>query len=89
VHKKLKKTEPECWVWWYTPVIPALEKLRQEDLKFEVSLGYIVISCLKKKKKRKKKKTKTTPHPITPKPKTNNPPQVHNAIITPNGKPIL
>jgi hypothetical protein len=28
-------------VWWLTPVIPALGKLRQEDYKFEASLGYI------------------------------------------------
>jgi hypothetical protein len=27
------------WAWWCTPVIPALERRRQEDLKFEVSLG--------------------------------------------------
>jgi hypothetical protein len=27
-------------VWWYTPIIPALGRLRQEDQKFEGSLGY-------------------------------------------------
>jgi hypothetical protein len=27
-------------VWWYIPVIPTLGRLRQEDLKFEASLGY-------------------------------------------------
>jgi hypothetical protein len=36
-------------VWWGTPVIPALGRLRQEDYKFQVGLGYIVRSCLKKK----------------------------------------
>jgi hypothetical protein len=39
--------------WWCIPVIPALEKQRQEDQKFETSLGYIVRSCLKTKQKNK------------------------------------
>jgi hypothetical protein len=43
-------------VWWCTPVIPALGKLRQEDCEFQASLDYTVRSCLKKKKKKKKKK---------------------------------
>jgi hypothetical protein len=29
---------------WHTPVIAALGKLKQEDYKFEASLGYIVSS---------------------------------------------
>jgi hypothetical protein len=29
-------------VWWYTPVIPALGKLRQEDHELEVSLCNVV-----------------------------------------------
>jgi hypothetical protein len=29
------------------PVIPALRRLRQEDLEFKVSLSYIVRICLK------------------------------------------
>jgi hypothetical protein len=33
--------------WRYTPVIPALGKLRQEDLEFETSLSYMVRPCLK------------------------------------------
>jgi hypothetical protein len=39
------------------PVIPALEKLREENLEFEVSLGYIVRCCLKKKSKATQKFT--------------------------------
>jgi hypothetical protein len=31
-------------------VIPALERLKQEDGEFKVSLGYTVRSCLQKKK---------------------------------------
>jgi hypothetical protein len=37
------------------PVIPALRRLRQEDHKTEVSLGYIVRLCLKKQSKTIKK----------------------------------
>jgi hypothetical protein len=37
------------------PVIPALRRLRQENLKFEASLSNIAKSCLKKKKKKKRK----------------------------------
>jgi hypothetical protein len=27
--------------WWYTSVIPALRRLKQEDHEFKTSLGYI------------------------------------------------
>jgi hypothetical protein len=29
---------------WYTPIIPALRRQRQEDCKFMASLGYLAIS---------------------------------------------
>jgi hypothetical protein len=42
-------------VWWCTPVISALGRLKQEDLEFEANLDYRVRPCLKKKKKSKTK----------------------------------
>jgi hypothetical protein len=33
--------------WQHTSVIPALRRLRQEDLEFEVSLTYTVRLCFK------------------------------------------
>jgi hypothetical protein len=44
------------WLWWHTPVILALGRLRMEDPQFKASLSYIAKSCLKKKKGQKKKK---------------------------------
>lgn len=32
--------QDRSWVWFNTPVIPALSTLRKEDLKFKASLGY-------------------------------------------------
>jgi hypothetical protein len=37
-------------MWWCTPVIPALRRLRQEDQEFEASLGNIVRTVSKPKK---------------------------------------
>jgi hypothetical protein len=36
------------WVWWGTPVSPALRRLKQEDHKFKATLDYIVRPCLRK-----------------------------------------
>jgi hypothetical protein len=37
------------WLWWFMPVNPTFSSLRQEDSKFEASLGYTVKPCLKTK----------------------------------------
>jgi hypothetical protein len=42
---------PSC-VWWHTPVISALRRLKQEDCEFDVSLNYIVRPCSQKEKKK-------------------------------------
>jgi hypothetical protein len=54
-HSQSRRTKGR--VWWDTPVIPVLKRLRQQDCEFEFSLHYIATSrpaarpCLKKKKK--------------------------------------
>jgi hypothetical protein len=40
-----------CRDQWYTPVIPVLGSLRQEDFEFKVSLDFETLSQKKKKKK--------------------------------------
>jgi hypothetical protein len=44
---KLFKAGP---VGWYMPIIPSHRKQKQEDLKFEISLGHTVRPYLKKGK---------------------------------------
>jgi hypothetical protein len=43
-------------VQWYTPVIPALGRLSQEDHELEASLVYRVRPCVNKTKQNKKQK---------------------------------
>jgi hypothetical protein len=38
--------------WWYTPVIPALRRPRQEECTFDATLGYILRWCLQANNKR-------------------------------------
>jgi hypothetical protein len=44
--------ENDSWAWWYMPVTLTPGRLRQEDLKFKISLGYTRRPCLKNKTKR-------------------------------------
>jgi hypothetical protein len=39
-------------LWWYTPVIPVLGRLGQEDCQSKANLGYIASPCLKNKSSR-------------------------------------
>jgi hypothetical protein len=43
--------------WQFIPIIPALERLRQEASEIKANLSYIVRSCHKKKQKANKKET--------------------------------
>jgi hypothetical protein len=41
-------------MWWYTSIILALRRPRQEDYRFEAILRYIVRPCPKKQKEENK-----------------------------------
>jgi hypothetical protein len=51
LHKISLKRSQTCW---YTPVIPALQRLKQEDCKFKASLCYTVKAYLRPPHKKKK-----------------------------------
>jgi hypothetical protein len=41
-------------LWWCTPVILVVKRLRQEDFKLQASLGYIVGPCQKREREVRK-----------------------------------
>jgi hypothetical protein len=43
------------WVWWFRPIILALQRLRQEDSEFDIILGYTERPYLETKTKVKNK----------------------------------
>jgi hypothetical protein len=49
------KREWKCHVWWCTPVIPALRRLKQENIEFEDILGYTKTFVKRQTPKRKKR----------------------------------
>jgi hypothetical protein len=54
--------EKKYLVWWCMPIIPAFRQMKQEDHKFEASLGYTTRPCLKRENNKKRKKYKRNVH---------------------------
>jgi hypothetical protein len=52
--KRRKKNHKYSSVWWCTPIIPALGKLRQENLEFEVQYRLYNKTLSGKKRERKR-----------------------------------
>ena len=50
--KKKKRKEKLNQPRWYELIIPVLGRLRQEDLRFEASLSYLVRTCFNIKNKK-------------------------------------
>jgi hypothetical protein len=50
INKQIEKERVESQGWYHMPAIPALGRLRQEDPKFDASLGYTAKLCFKKKR---------------------------------------
>jgi hypothetical protein len=46
----------QSWAWWYTSESLALRRLKQEDQKFQNSLGYIARPCPEREKQRERKR---------------------------------
>jgi hypothetical protein len=42
------KIKKQSQVWWHTPIIPALGRLRQKDYKFKASLDNTAGPCIEK-----------------------------------------
>lgn len=56
-HGILNKSQRKNWTWWCIPLIPTLGKQRQENLKFQASLGCVVKLCQQNKIKASKQKS--------------------------------